>query len=135
MNNLTISRNTCTLLVIDIQGRLMPAINDGQSVIKNAQRLFEVPLLVTEQNPAGLGATTPDLKTGATPAISKMTFDATCAQGFHEALGSRDPGNRTAAIERLRNHGAEIVTTEMVLFEWTDSAEHPNFRELVALVK
>ena len=39
------------------------------------------------------------------------------------------------AIRRLEKHGAEIVTTEMVLFEWIGSAEHPRFREILALVK
>jgi hypothetical protein len=32
-------------------------------------------------------------------------------------------------------HGAEIVTTEMVAFEWLTTCEHPRFREVVALIK
>jgi hypothetical protein len=35
----------------------------------------------------------------------------------------------------MERHGAEIVTTEMVVFEWLASAEHPRFREAVALIK
>jgi hypothetical protein len=31
--------------------------------------------------------------------------------------------------------GAEIVTTEMVLFEWLGGAGHPRFREVMALIK
>ncbi|MAW87973.1 MAG: isochorismatase [Phyllobacteriaceae bacterium] len=52
-----------------------------------------------------------------------------------DAIGSRNPDNRDAALARMAGHGAQIVTTEMVLFEWLRSAEHPAFRETVALIK
>jgi len=52
-----------------------------------------------------------------------------------DAVGSRRAESKDAALERLARHGAEIVTTEMVLFEWLESAEHPRFREVVALIK
>jgi hypothetical protein len=29
----------------------------------------------------------------------------------------------------------ELVTTEMVAFEWMRSAEHPRFREIQSLIK
>ena len=51
-----------------------------------------------------------------------------------DAIGSRDPADRTAAIERARQHGAEIVTSEMVLFEWLRDAKHPRFREVHKLL-
>jgi nicotinamidase-related amidase len=52
-----------------------------------------------------------------------------------DAVGSRDPADRTAAIDRARQHGAEIVTSEMVLFEWLRDAQHPKFREVQKLLK
>jgi nicotinamidase-related amidase len=52
-----------------------------------------------------------------------------------DALGSRHPENKETAIDRMRRHGAEVVTTEMVVFEWLETAEHPHFRDAVALVK
>ena len=52
-----------------------------------------------------------------------------------DAIGSRDPADRAAAIERARQHGAEIVTSEMVLFEWLRDAQHPKFREVHKLLK
>ena len=52
-----------------------------------------------------------------------------------DAIGSRDPADRTAAIDRARQHGAEIVTSEMVLFEWLRDAQHPRFREVQKLLK
>ena len=52
-----------------------------------------------------------------------------------DAAASRTQANRLAALERLRTHGAEIVTTEMVLFEWLEDAANPHFREIMALIK
>jgi nicotinamidase-related amidase len=52
-----------------------------------------------------------------------------------DAVGSRRAESKAAAIDRMARHGAEIVTTEMVVFEWLESAEHPRFREAVALIK
>jgi nicotinamidase-related amidase len=52
-----------------------------------------------------------------------------------DAIGSRDPADRAAAIDRARQHGAEIVTSEMVLFEWLRDSRHPKFREVQKLLK
>lgn len=52
-----------------------------------------------------------------------------------DACGSRSERNRDAAFDRLAGAGAELVTTEMVAFEWLRSAEHPAFAEVLALVK
>jgi nicotinamidase-related amidase len=52
-----------------------------------------------------------------------------------DAVGSRDPDDLAAAIARARQHGAEIVTSEMVLFEWLRDAQHPKFREVQKLLK
>ncbi len=52
-----------------------------------------------------------------------------------DACSSRTERNRDAAFDRLAGAGAELVTTEMVAFEWARSCEHPAFREVLALVK
>jgi len=52
-----------------------------------------------------------------------------------DAVGSRRVESKETAIRRMERHGAEIVTTEMVVFEWLETAEHPRFREALALVK
>jgi nicotinamidase-related amidase len=158
----------------------MPAIEDGRQAIANARRLLDtakilaVPFLLTEQNVKGLGATVPEIATGANgPVVHKMTFDASRAAGFdamlgprpdivvagceahvcvlqtvlslldsgrrvfvvRDATGSRRSDSREAAIRRMERHGADIVTTEMVVFEWLASAEHPRFREAAALIR
>ena len=52
-----------------------------------------------------------------------------------DACGSRTERNRDAAFDRLAGAGAELVTTEMVLFEWLETAEHPHFKAVQALIK
>lgn len=52
-----------------------------------------------------------------------------------DACGSRTERNRDAAYDRLAGAGAELVTTEMVAFEWLRSCEHPAFKDMLALVK
>jgi nicotinamidase-related amidase len=52
-----------------------------------------------------------------------------------DACSSRTERNRDAAFDRLAGNGAELVTTEMVAFEWLRSAEHPLFRQVQALFK
>ena len=52
-----------------------------------------------------------------------------------DATGSRAPGDHAAALARMGRAGAEIVTTEMVLFEWLGGADHPRFREVIGLIK
>ncbi len=52
-----------------------------------------------------------------------------------DACGSRTERNRDAAFDRLAGAGAELVTTEMVAFEWLRSAEHPAFADVLQLVK
>lgn len=52
-----------------------------------------------------------------------------------DACSSRSEHNRDAAFDRLAGNGAELVTTEMVAFEWLRTAEHPVFKEMLGLVK
>ena len=52
-----------------------------------------------------------------------------------DACGSRLESNRDAAFDRLAGNGAELVTTEMVAFEWLRTADHPAFKDMLALVK
>ena len=52
-----------------------------------------------------------------------------------DASGSQRPSDHAAAIERLRMNNVQIVTTEMVMFEWLKRADVPEFRELLQIVK
>ena len=52
-----------------------------------------------------------------------------------DACSSRSERNRDAAFDRLAGAGAELVTTEMVAFEWLASSEHPLFKDVLSLIK
>ncbi|HEU0229385.1 MAG TPA: isochorismatase family protein [Burkholderiaceae bacterium] len=52
-----------------------------------------------------------------------------------DCVGSRRPSDRATALRRAAFHGIEVVTSEMVMFEWLESAGHPRFREVLALIK
>lgn len=190
------------LVLVDYQQRLMPAIHDGEAVLAQARklaqaaRLLEVPVVASEQNPAGLGATDAALATCVDHVVAKMEFSAASAlmprlrppqrapsgnarslprhlqkpaapapsRGsiviagceahvcllqtalelldeemevwvVTDACGSRTERNRDAAFDRLAGVGAELVTTEMVLFEWLRGADHPHFKEILRLIK
>ena len=52
-----------------------------------------------------------------------------------DAIGSRHPHNRDAAIARAGSLGADLMTTEMVLFEWLQTSQHPSFRAVSKLIR
>jgi nicotinamidase-related amidase len=52
-----------------------------------------------------------------------------------DAIGSRRAESKEAALARMARHSVEIVTAEMVVFEWLGTAEHPRFKEAAALIK
>jgi nicotinamidase-related amidase len=52
-----------------------------------------------------------------------------------DAAGSRDPADHQAAADRARQHGVEVVTSEMVLFEWLRDSRHPAFRAVHKLLR
>jgi len=174
-----IERQRSTLLLVDFQSRLMPAIGDHAAVVANARRLldaaamFGVPVMFTEQNADGLGPTVPELRSATDRTVPKMTFDATRMPGFtaalpdrpdlvvagcethvcllqtvlgllragrrifvvRDAVGSRREESKESAIHRMERNGAEVVTTEMVLFEWLETAEDPRLRKVLDLVR
>ena len=52
-----------------------------------------------------------------------------------DAVSSRTPENLMLALERMKANGCEIVTTEMVLFEWLRAVETDESKELCKLVR
>lgn len=171
------------LVVVDVQERLAPAMTDGEeavarcALLMKAARRLEVPIVVSEQYPKGLGPTVPAIAAlapeGAT--VSKLHFS--CAEepafidriealrrdhavicgieahvcvlqtaigladrGFavivvEDAIASRRPADKAAALRRLERAGVAVVTSEMVVFEWLGRAGTPEFKELAPLVR
>jgi nicotinamidase-related amidase len=52
-----------------------------------------------------------------------------------DACASRSTSDRDAAFDRLAAAGAELVTTEMVLYEWLRDSQHEHFRDVLSLIK
>jgi len=52
-----------------------------------------------------------------------------------DAVSSRTPANHRLGVERMRDAGAAIVSTEMILFELLERAGTDEFRQVLALVK
>lgn len=65
-------------------------------------------------------------------ALIKEGFDVTIAK---DACGSRFENEYTSALDCMKQNGAKIKTTEMILFEFLKSAKHPHFKEIQTLIK
>ncbi|VVE41953.1 chloroperoxidase [Pandoraea iniqua] len=177
-----ISASGCALVLVDYQARLIPAIHNGSHVVSTAVLLAKaahalgIPVIGTEQNPAGLGPNVDSVRDTCALTLTKTHFDA-CADGLTKELdaltsdcrqvvvsgceahvcmmqtalgllragkrvwvvenasGSRRPSDHTAAMRRLSEAGATVVTHEMVLFEWMDNCKHPRFKDVLGLIK
>jgi len=87
------------LILIDLQGRLMPAIDQGEAVLRQCIRtakiaqLLEIPIIGTEQSPSSLGNNVDSIKFFCSKTITKEHFNA-CADGLIEAI----PPNRQQCI-------------------------------------
>ncbi len=51
-----------------------------------------------------------------------------------DAIDSRAPIDKQMAVERMRQHGVDMVTTEMVIFEWLERAGTDAFRRIAPLL-
>jgi len=87
------------LILIDLQGRLMPAIDQGETIlnlcIRTAKiaKLLEIPIIGTEQSPISLGSNMESIKSLCSKTICKEYFDA-CADGLTEVI----PNHRQQCI-------------------------------------
>jgi len=194
---------TSQLVLVDYQQKLLPAMKDGQSVWRRAEvlaktaHLLQVPVWATEQNPSGLGQTSPEIRQHCKRVLAKMAFSAV-EEGLGEwlsptspvvpkgnarslprhlqkppepevgpsvviagceahvcllqtaldlledefdvwvvtdACASRSDRDRDAAFDRLAGAGAELLTTEMVIFEWLRTSENPDFKQVQTWIK
>jgi len=71
--------------------------------------------------------------------VLQTAFDL-LANGFEvcvvsDAVNSRHEHDAIAAMQRMRDAGVTLVTTEMVLFEWCETAAHPAFKQISQLVR
>lgn len=166
-----------SLLVVDMQDRLLPHVHDWQRTLDHVLWLVRVaqkvgvPVLASEQYPKGLGHTQPDLAAllPAGSVAEKSHFSCVAAQCLDglpgaerpqvvicgieahvcvlqtalglleqgrevfvvaDAVSSRRPDDCACALERMRDNGIDIVTREMVAFEWLQQAGTPLFKDI-----
>jgi nicotinamidase-related amidase len=110
----------CTLLVIDIQEKLLPPIFQKEQLLKNAQLLvrlasiLKLPALVTTQYTKGLGNIVPEIAAllPETQAIDKEMFSCFGSDVFCSLL-KRVPGNRNTVL--LCGMESHICVTQTAL--------------------
>jgi nicotinamidase-related amidase len=98
----SMNRNKGALVLLDYQQRLLPALHGGARAVDEAlflarlARLLGLPVIGTEQNPAGLGSNVAALRELCAPTLPKMHFDA-CRDGLlhtlREAVAPAEPGD------------------------------------------
>lgn len=171
------------VIVIDLQEKLVNAVGkysptNKASKITKAASILNIPTIVTEQYPQGLGETVTELKESLgldTNYIEKASFSACLTPDFVEHLtnlnrkqvvifgieahicvyqticdlldedyevyfvkdasASRNKYEFKTGVELIKQNGAKVTCTEIVLFEWLKTSKHPNFKEIQALIK
>jgi nicotinamidase-related amidase len=109
------------LVVIDMQERLVPAMLAPARTLKNAALLIEaaremnVPVLLTEQYPAGLGKTMPEVLSAASgaPVFEKLHFSCMEDTAFAKAIESLD--RRQIVLAGMEAHICVVQTAASLL--------------------
>jgi nicotinamidase-related amidase len=97
--------DSCALVVVDIQEKLLPPIYQKEQLVKNSQLLIrlagilKIPALVTTQYAKGLGETLPEIISllPETQPIDKQMFSCFGSDQFCSSL-KRLPGNRNTLL-------------------------------------
>jgi nicotinamidase-related amidase len=90
----TLNAASTALLLIDFQERLFPAMHDKDKLLRNVVKLvqgakvLEIPILLTEQYPKGLGPTVPEIKSliPDIKPVEKVCFNCCDEDQFCSAL-------------------------------------------------
>ena len=113
------------LAVIDMQERLVPAMQAPARTLRNTRLLLtaaqemQVPVLLTEQYPEGLGRTMPEIlaAAGDAPVLPKLHFSCMEDPGFASAF--RTLGRRQAVIAGMEAHICVMQTAASLIEEGT----------------
>lgn len=167
------------LVLVDVQEKLTPQVLQSDKLISRCSWLLRlasalnVPVLVNEQYPRGLGQTMPSLREDIpnyTP-IEKVQFSCYRNENFVQewralgkkqmilagiethvcvlqtamevirltddevfvvvdAVSSRSELDHKYGLKRMKQAGIELVTSEMVFFEWIETAGSKEFKVL-----
>ncbi len=173
-----INPSESVLLAVDLQSRLLAAIDGVESVLANSvwmlgvAQAIGIPVLATEHCPESIGLIDPGLRASFPEGcIVKKTHFSAVTEGellqapashrqhwvvigteahvcvlqtvldllaagrnvfvVDDAVGSRRPRDKELALQRMRQNGAEIVSREMVAFEWLEQADTAVFKDVL----
>jgi nicotinamidase-related amidase len=84
------------LVMIDMQGKLWNVMYEKEALLENAQKLAKgvqllgVPVILTEQNPKGLGPTLPELMQylPEIKPLPKLSFSCCQDKSFHQSIAA-----------------------------------------------
>ena len=112
-----LDRNNAALLIIDIQERLAAVMDKKLQVVRNTLNLVElakmlnIPVVVTEQYPKGLGRTLPEIS-AALPSylpIEKMTFNCCGESPFNDQI--KGLGRKKFIVTGMETHICVLQTS------------------------
>lgn len=167
------------LLLVDVQEKLTAHVNHSEQLVSRCAWLMrlaqavEVPILISEQYPSGLGKTIESLRTLVTPysPIEKVHFSCYRSDALREqwhklgrkqfiiagiethvcvlqtamdiqsqsdnevfvvvdAVSARSELDHKYGLKRMKQAGIQLVTSEMVFFEWVERAGTKEFKAL-----
>jgi len=121
-----LDRDRSVLVVIDLQGKLAQAVHESSTVLDSTRRLlqiaglFEVPVILTEQYPEGLGPTEASIQDafdalpGPKRKIAKTRFSCCGDEGFENALdelfAGTDEDRRQVVVAGIEAHVCVMQT-------------------------
>ncbi len=179
-----IDASTTALVIVDLQEKLLPAIQNAPTAVANVKNLLRLAqalglkTLVTTQYRQGLGDTIPEIAglLGATP-LDKVCFGCMNDEAFRrelasalpaggtvllagvethicvmqtalgaleagygvhvvsDATGSRASANADLGIQRMRDAGAVVSSTEMAIYELLRDSRRPEFKQMLPYMK
>ncbi len=103
------------LVLVDYQQRLLPAIDGAEAVLRDAlflagvARALGVPVIGTEQNPAGLGPNDERVRAACDATLAKRHFDGT-ADGLVDALRAQRPDVAQVVVAGCEAHVCLLQT-------------------------
>lgn len=178
-----LDRKDVVLIVVDVQEKFRPVVFEFDRVVRSVRKLVEgfrilnLPVVVTEQYPQGLGRTVPELQEslGVFKPVEKTSFSCFGDSGFDrelERLGKKTvvlagieahvcilktaldalmrglavhvpvdcvssihESDCRIAVERYRQAGVFLASSEMLLFQLIDDSKVPEFRKISELVR
>ncbi len=171
------------MIIVDVQEKLLPYVMNNEKVTENIRMLIkfvhilDIPVILTEHYPKGLGTTVPEIKEALSKyepkekvifscygsldfkeklkelgvktlmiagieshiCVQQTTLDALNSgldvHVISDAISSRTKQNLEIGIEKMRQFGAVISSTEMAMYEIMERADTKEFKEVLKLVK